>query len=143
MGLYARCIFLPTHWMVTFEACFYTGFFKINSHIFLLMKIAHKMNDAHIKYQKHSYQHSIFELGILSHSAIDGAFAALRASRSGPRFPDRRRRHGRKIHSDQICSCKTSCCPYQNIPSSHPTQSVLSRRCETMSYPKIELKSFR
>ena len=37
MGLYATCILLPAHWMVTFEECFYTRFFKIDSHIFSLM----------------------------------------------------------------------------------------------------------
>ena len=37
MGLYARCIFLPAHWMVTFEECFYRRFFKIDNHIFSLM----------------------------------------------------------------------------------------------------------
>ena len=37
MGLYAKCIFLLTHWMVTFEECFYIGFFEIDSHIFLLL----------------------------------------------------------------------------------------------------------
>ena len=36
MGLYARCIFLPSQWMVTFKDCFYTGFFEVESHIFLL-----------------------------------------------------------------------------------------------------------
>ena len=37
IGLYARCIFLPAHWMVTFEECFYTGFFEIDSQIFSMM----------------------------------------------------------------------------------------------------------
>ena len=37
MGLYARCIFLLAHWMVTFKECFYTGFFEIDSHIFSMM----------------------------------------------------------------------------------------------------------
>ena len=37
MGLYARCIFLPAHWMVTFEECFYTGFFEIDSQIFSMI----------------------------------------------------------------------------------------------------------
>ena len=33
-GLYARCIFLPAHWLVTFEEAFYTGFFEIKTKIF-------------------------------------------------------------------------------------------------------------
>ena len=37
MGMYARCIFLPSHWLVTFEEAFYTGFFKVESKIFSLM----------------------------------------------------------------------------------------------------------
>ena len=37
MGLYARCIFLPAHWLVTFEEAFYTGFFEVESQIFSLM----------------------------------------------------------------------------------------------------------
>ena len=36
MGLYARCIFLPAHWMVTFEEAFYTGFFEVESKLFSL-----------------------------------------------------------------------------------------------------------
>lgn len=34
MGLYARIIFLPSHFLVTFEEAFYTGFFEIMSNIF-------------------------------------------------------------------------------------------------------------
>ena len=37
MGLYARCIFLLAHWMVTFEEAFYTGFFEVETKIFSLM----------------------------------------------------------------------------------------------------------
>ena len=33
-GLYARCIFLPAHWLVTFKEAIYTGFFKIETKIF-------------------------------------------------------------------------------------------------------------
>ena len=34
MGLYARIIFLPAHFMVTFEEAFYTGFFEVQSSLF-------------------------------------------------------------------------------------------------------------
>lgn len=34
MGLYARIIFLPAHFLVTFEEAFYTGFFEIQTNIF-------------------------------------------------------------------------------------------------------------
>lgn len=45
MGLYARCIFLPAHWLVTFEEAFYTGFFEVESRIFSLMN-----QDPHSRY---------------------------------------------------------------------------------------------
>lgn len=34
MGLYARIIFLPSHFLVTFEETFYTGFFEIETKVF-------------------------------------------------------------------------------------------------------------
>lgn len=37
MGLYARIIFLPAHYMVTFEEAFYTRFFEVQSNIFSLL----------------------------------------------------------------------------------------------------------
>lgn len=37
MGLYARVIFLPSHYLVTFEEAFYTGFFEVQSDIFSLL----------------------------------------------------------------------------------------------------------
>lgn len=36
-GLYARCIFLPAHYLVTFEEAFYTGFFEIETKIFSMI----------------------------------------------------------------------------------------------------------
>lgn len=36
MGIYARCIYLSSHYMQTFEEAFYTGFFKVQSNIFSL-----------------------------------------------------------------------------------------------------------
>ena len=38
MGLYSRIIFLPAHFMVTFEEAFYTGFFEVQSNIFSTTK---------------------------------------------------------------------------------------------------------
>ena len=37
MGMYSQLIFLPSHYMVTFEEAFYTGFFKVHSNIFSLI----------------------------------------------------------------------------------------------------------
>lgn len=37
MGLYARVIFLPSHFLVTFEEAFYNGFFETQSNIFSLL----------------------------------------------------------------------------------------------------------
>lgn len=37
MGLYARVIFLPAHFLVTFEEAFYTGFFEVQSNLFSLI----------------------------------------------------------------------------------------------------------
>ena len=37
MGMYAGLIFLPSHFMVTFEEAFYTGFFEVQSNIFSLI----------------------------------------------------------------------------------------------------------
>ena len=36
MGLYARCIYLPAHYMVTFEEAFYMGFFEVETSLFSL-----------------------------------------------------------------------------------------------------------
>ena len=36
MGIYARCIYLPSHYMVTFEEAFYTGFFEVETSLFSL-----------------------------------------------------------------------------------------------------------
>lgn len=37
MGIYSRVIFLPAHFMVTFEEAFYTGFFEVQSNIFSMI----------------------------------------------------------------------------------------------------------
>ena len=34
MSLYSRVLFSPTHFMVTFEESFYTGFFKVQINVF-------------------------------------------------------------------------------------------------------------
>ena len=36
MGIYARCIYLPAHYMVTFKEAFYTGFFEVETTLFSL-----------------------------------------------------------------------------------------------------------
>ena len=45
MGLYARIIFLPAHFMVTFEEAFYTGFFEVQSSLFSTLN-----SDLHSRY---------------------------------------------------------------------------------------------
>ena len=37
MGMYSRLLFLPSHFMVTFEEAFYMGFFEVQSNIFSLI----------------------------------------------------------------------------------------------------------
>ena len=37
MGLYARVIFLPSHFLLSFEEAFYTGFFEVETHLFSLL----------------------------------------------------------------------------------------------------------
>ena len=37
MGIYSRVIFLPAHFMVTFEEAFYTGFFEVQSNLFSML----------------------------------------------------------------------------------------------------------
>ena len=34
MGIFSRLQFLPSHYMLTWEECFYTGFFEYQSHLF-------------------------------------------------------------------------------------------------------------
>ena len=37
MGLYARVIFLPSHFLLSFEETFYTGFFEVETNLFSLL----------------------------------------------------------------------------------------------------------
>ena len=37
MGLYARVIVLPSHFLLSFEEAFYTGFFEVETHLFSLL----------------------------------------------------------------------------------------------------------
>ena len=48
MGLYARIIFLPAHFLVTFKEAFYTGFFETQSNIFSLLNQIPKSNLWHL-----------------------------------------------------------------------------------------------
>lgn len=36
MGMYARCIYLPSHYMTTLKEAFYTGFFEVETSLFSL-----------------------------------------------------------------------------------------------------------
>lgn len=83
MGIYGRCIFLPSHFMNTFKEAFYTGFFKYHSEIF--SGSSQDPLSRYVAFRRTEIEHPVADLAIEARkqAAIDWFERGAAQDRSG------------------------------------------------------------